>query len=539
MKLKKSISILLIGIFLGGFCVGCSDNSGDNCSGSFDDDVKFGNNLGGSTSGGNIIVPTEVMVESFNPAFVGVNKVNLVTNILYTPMYIYEGGNITYGLASALEFKDNIELTIKLKEGLTWHDGKPITADDVVFTLELILDENQGSMLRKYLLVSNKQVSVVRIDDYTVKITLPEQKPGFLHNLSKMTPIPKHIYESEKNVSSSDKNNFPIGSGPFKFREIKYGEYIIFDKFDDYVGGNPKAESITIKVITKNNQKVLLEEGKISMMEATNELYKKSQEKNSKYQSYTHCAGVENFIWFNENTPIMKNINFRKAIAFALNRKALIRAAYGGEEDQAKEAKTILLPGTDFYYDGEGIESYEQDVHRAKEYLKASGINLRHIVIGYCSDENRHKEYAHEIKRQLEGIGFEVEVRAYIYKAFQDVLVKNNTECNLYVKAYELGLNPEAYKDYFESYGVLNQWGYGNEKIDELWENGIKEQDNEKRKKIYTDIQVILADELAVYPICYERTRMIALKSLRGIDNADPRGGGILFRDWSKLYIAK
>lgn len=539
MKLKRWISILLIVVSLGGFCVGCSDNSGDNCSGSFEDDVKFGNNIGGSSNGGNIIVPTEDKGGSLNPAFTGLKKVNIVTNILYTPLYLYEGGNITYGLASAIDFKDNKELTIKLKEGLTWHDGKPITADDVVYTLNLILDKKQGSMLRQYLLIDDVPVTISKEGDFTIKITLPKEKVGFLHNISRMSPIPKHIYEGENMVATSEKNKFPIGSGPFKFRELKVGEYIIFDRFDDYVGGKPKAESITIKVIPKEKQQVALENGGISLMEATNELHKKSQEKNSEFQSYTHCAGKLNFLAFNENTSIMKDANMRKTVAFALNRKALIAAAYGGEDGEAKEAKTILLPGTDFYYDGEAIESHEQDVVKAKEYLRTSGVGLEALILGYCNEENGHREYAHEIERELKDAGIKVEVRAYNQKAFQEMLVNNKTECNLYVTAYELGLDPEDYKDYFESDAFLNQWGYSNEDIDKLWEDGLNEQDNEKRKKIYTDIQMILADELAIYPISYERTRMVALKSLRGIDSADPRGGGILFRDWSKLYMSK
>lgn len=539
MKFKKVISALIIVVSLGRFLTGCSDNSGDNGSGSFQDDVKFGNNIGGSSDGGNIIVPIEDKGGSLNPVFTGLSKGNVATNILYAPLYLYEGGNITYGLANSIEFKDNKELTIKLKEGLTWHDGKPITAEDIIYTFNLILDKSQGSMLRPYLMINDKPITIAKEDDLTIKITLPTEKAGFLHNLSKIAPIPKHVYESEKIVASSEKNKFPIGSGPFKFKDSKEGEYITFDRFEDYVGGKPKADSITIKVVPKEKQQEALEKEEIALMEATNELYEKSQEKDSKLQSYTHCAGKINFVAFNENTSAMQDVNLRKAIAFALNRKALIGAAYGGEDTAAKEAKTILLPGTDFYYDGEAIEGYDQDVDKAKEYLKKASLGLEKLVLGYCTEENGHQEYAHEIVRQLEEVGIEVEVRAYNEMAFQQVITNEKEECNLYVTAFELGLDPEAYREYFESDKFLNQWGYSNEEVDSLWEDGGKELDNEKRKKIYTDIQMILADEVAIYPINYERTIMVALKSLRGIDSADPRGGGILFRDWSKLYMSK
>lgn len=539
MKLRKIISTLLIVFTLSGVLTGCSDNSGDNGEGGFADDVKFGNNVGGTSSGGHIVIPAEDKGGTLNPVFTNLSKANLATNILYTPLYLYEGMNITYGLANSIEFKDNKELTIKMKEGLTWHDGKPITVDDVIYTLNLILDENQGSMLRPFLLVNETPVTINKDDDFTVKITLPFEKAGFLHNLSRICPIPKHVYGDEKVVAASEKNNYPIGSGPFKYKESKEGEYITFVRFDEYVGGKPKAESITIKVIPKEKQQEALEKEEICLMEATNELYEKSEEKDSKYQNYSHCAGKVNFLAFNENTSVMKEANVRKAISFALNRKGLIAAAYGGDEKGAKEAKTILLPSTDFYYDGEAIEGYEQDAEKAKEYLKKSSVNIGTLILGYCIEEDGHKEYAQEVERQLKEMDVQVDVRAYDKKAFQDVLVNKKEECNFYVMAYEVGGNPEAYRDYFESEAFLNQWGYSNEEIDILWEKAEGEQDNEKRKKIYTDIQLKLAEDAAVYPINYERKVMVALNKVRGIDSADPRGGGLLFRDWSKLYISK
>ena len=539
MKFKRAISMLLIVFSLSGVLFGCSDNSGDNGAGSLADDVKFGNNIGGTSSGGNIVVPTEDKGGSLNPVFTGLTKANLATNILYTPLYLYEGINMTYGLASSVEFRDNKEVTIEIKKGLIWHDGKPITADDVIYTLNLILDKSQGSMLRPFLLVNETPVTISKEDDYSIKITLPYEKTGFLHNLSRICPTPKHVYENEEVVASSEKNKYPIGSGPFKYKESKEGEYITFERFDDYVGGKPKAESITIRVIPKEKQQEAFEREEICLMEATNELYEKSKEKDSKFQSYSHCAGKVNFLAFNENTEIMKDANIRKAISFALNRKGIIAAAYGGDENGSKEAKTILLPSTDFYYDGEAIEGYNQDREKAREYLKKASSNIAQIILGYCTEENGHKEYAQEIERQLKDSGIQVEVRAYDKRAFQDVLVNKKEECNIYVTGYELGGNPESYRYYFESDAFLNQWGYSSEEIDGLWTKAGEEQDNEKRKKLYTDIQLKLAEDAAVYPINYERKIMVALNKVRGIDSADPRGGGLLFRDWSKLYITK
>lgn len=539
MKFKKLISVLLIVLTMGGVLAGCSDNSIDNGEGSFSDDAKFGNNVGGTSGGGDIVVPSENKVGSLNPVFTDLSKANLVTNILYAPLYLYEGMDITYCLANLVEFKDNKEITIKMKEGLTWHDGKPITADDVIYTLNLIQDESQGSMLRPYLMVNKVPITVMKEDDFTIKIELPFEKASFLHNLSRICPIPKHVYEGEKIVAASEKNNYPIGSGPFKYKESKEGEYITLVRFDEYVGGKPKADSITIKVIPKENQQEALEKEEICLMEATNELYEKSEEKDSKFQNYSHCAGKLNFLAFNENTKVMNNANIRKAISFALNRKGIIAAAYDGDEKGAKEAKTILLPSTDFYYDGESIEEYEQDSEKAKEFLKKASIDIGKLTLGYCNEEDGHKEYAQEIQRQLKEADIQVEIRAYDKKAFQEVLVNKKEECNLYVTGYELGGNPEAYRDYFESDAFLNQWGYSNDEIDILWEKADGEQNNEKRKKIYTDIQLKLAEDAAVYPINYERKVMVALNKVRGIDSADPRGGGLLFRDWTKLYLSK
>ncbi|VHY51575.1 oligopeptide ABC transporter substrate-binding protein [Clostridioides difficile] len=518
MKFKKLASLILVSALMLTFTA-CASNDKDKSS--------------GGKSGGTVVIPMASDPDIINGAFANVKEDSLASNIVYAPLYTYEKGNLVNYLAEKVDFKDSKELTIKLKSNLKWHDGKPITAEDVLFTFNTVLDEKQNSPSRQYLLVGEKPVKVEKIDDLTVKITLPTASESFLYGISKISPIPKHVFEGESNIAKSEKNNNPVGSGPFKFKEWKKGESIVFEKNTDYFGGYPKADSIALKIIPNEaSQEAALNNGEISLMKTSAEGYEKAKS-NSNLQTYTYSEERLNYIVFNQNISNMANKEVRQALSYALNRNEMIESAYGKEG--SVPAKSILVPEADFYTE-EGVEGYDQDTNKAKDLLDKSGIKIDKLKIGYNTGRFGHKNYALVAQQELKKIGIEAEIVPYESKAFFNILFSNSTECDMYVNGYAWGLEPNPYRGMFETGQYCNQTKYSNAEIDALWEKGFTELNKEKREEIYKQIQQDISKDAPIYTIDYEQNLMAAQKNLKGIKDAKP-SPAILFEDWSKLYV--
>ncbi len=519
MKIKKYLSLFLVSSLMLSVAA---------CGASSDENAKNDN----SKSGGTVVIPLASDPDVINGAFANVKEESIASSIVYSPLYTYKAGELTYYLADKVDFKDSNEVTIKLKQDLKWHDGKPITADDLVFTYNTVLDEKQNSPSRQYLLLGDKPVKVEKVDDLTVKLTLPIASDSFLFGLSKISPIPKHVFEDEKDILKSDKNNSPIGSGPFKFKEWKKGESIVFEKNADYFDGVPKADTIAIKIIPNEaSQEAALNNGEISLLKSSSENYDKSKS-NSNLQTYSYSEDRLNYIVFNQNIESMANKDVRQAISYALDRNEMIESAYGKEG--STPAKSILVPEADFYTDN--VEGYDKDLNKAKELLKQSNQEVKKIKIGYNNGRFGHKNYALVAQQQLKELGIEAEIVPYESKAFFNILFSDSKECDLYVNGYAWGLEPNPYRGMFETGEYCNQTKYSNPEVDKLWNDGFTELDKEKRKEIYEKIQKTVSEDAPIYTIDYEQNLMVAQKGLQGIEDAKPTSV-VIFEDWSKLFV--
>lgn len=525
MKLKRMISMLLIIISIMNF-TGCG-----NLKGPKNDEGQIS-----TTAGGNIIVPVTEKPEIVNPAFTNIGEVQLVSNIIYSPLFSYGEGDVRTYLAESVDVKDNKEITVKLKENLKWHDGKPINADDLEYTINLILDENQDSPLREYLIIDEKPIKAEKLDELTIKITLPVENSMFLYNLSKVVPIPKHIYENEGIVATSEENKTPIGSGPFKFKEWTKEDSMVLEKYDDYYSGSPKADFITIKVFSSEEAaEEAFNKGELTLVKASPELYDKAY-KGEELQSYTFSQGRLNYIVFNQNVSSMQNIVFRKALSYALDRKEMIVAAYGESgAEKVEEGNSILIKEAELYIEDE-VEVYNHDIEKSKALIEESGVAINNLKLAYNTEAFAHKEYAEIVQKQLKDIDIEVDIVPYENVDFYNKLYSKDDECALYISGYSLGLAPEDYRKMFETGSYYNQTGYTNFKVDNLWKVGAEEVDADRRKAIYRDIQRQIASDAAIYAIDYEQNLMVAQKNLDGVPEAKPTAN-ILFEDWSKLHL--
>lgn len=537
--MRKSIPALLTLIILAVMISACSgNNNGGN---------KAGNNSEASPSntaaaeqakdGGNLILGVQADPVVLNPIYAG-DRVSLtIDQALYAPLFQVNNGKKTFYLADSLEpSADNLTYTLKLKSGLTWHDGQPLTADDVVFTFDTILDEKQNSFFRENLILGGKPIKAVKVDDTTVEFKLPQVNPAFEATLVQLTPIPKHIFQGEANIEKSTKNNAPVGSGAFKFKEYKTGEYVTLERFDNYFGGKPHLDSITYRIAKDSNAANLaLQNGEINVK------YLDPQdvstiESTGNFDIQAYSEGRLAYLLFNEDsdTGALKKKEVRQAISYALNRDELIQTVYGSSE-YADPAKSFVTP--DGLFQTNDVPSFDNDVNKAKELLASAGesnLKLRFIV----SSGNKAQEAAAlYIQQKLKAVGITVELQSMDASAYgQKFTDLKSKDYELSYAGYIMGYDPDAYRILYTTGSNSNYARYSNPEVDKLFEQGAGEADATKRGEAYQQLQKIIADDAVIYPVGYTKTIVAIDKRFGGLNEAVLKPV-VIFEDPSKLYM--
>lgn len=540
--MSKKFSTVLILAVLAAVLAACSgnNNNGGNASPSASGTAPASSAAasGAIKDGGSLIIGVGADPVSLNPIYAG-DRVSLtIDQALYAPLFQVNDGKKTFYLADSLTpSADNLTYTLKLKSGLTWHDGQPLTADDVVFTFDTILDEKQNSFFRSNLIVGGQPIKAVKVDDVTVDFKLPQVNPAFEATLVQLTPIPKHIFENEASIDKSDKNlNNVVGSGAFKFKEYKPGEYVTLERFDNYAGGSKAhLDSITYRIAKDTNAANLaLQNGELNV-NYLNPQDVATIEATGNFDIKPYAEGRLAYLLFNERSDrgAMAKKEVRQAISYALNRDELIQTVYGSSE-YADIAKSFVTPDGLFWTND--VTSYDNDVAKAKELLASVGesnLKLRFVT----SSGNKVQEAASlYIQQKLKDIGVTVELQSLDATAFGQKYATTVTDYELMYAGYIMGYDPDAYRILYQSDADSNYSGYNNPKVDELFEQGASEADPAKRGEAYKQLQETIASDAVIYPVAYTKTIVAIDKRYGGIDEAVLKPV-VIFEDPSKLYL--
>jgi len=524
---KKTITSLLLAFTL--ILGGCS--SGTKSANPAQDSKQI---PGKPQYGGNITISESTDPQVLNPLYV-VDQVTFdIQQALYSPFFEIIAGKISYGsglLENIVPNADKSAYTLKLKPNLKWHDNTPITADDIVFTINTLLDKKQNVPYQSYGIIDGKPISASKIDNLTAKITLPKASASFLGGLSQIYAIPKHIYENEANIGKSEKNSKPVGSGPFKFKEYKPGEYIQLSRFDNYFDGKPYLDTLTFKIIKDaNSANAALLNGDINARLIDSKDYNKiNSSGNIKLNKY--MSGRVNAMSFNMNNDVVKDKNVRLAIAYALNKSELVKFAYTSS-DFAVPAYSILTP--DALYYNKDLTKIDNNLVKAKSLLAASKKSNIKLKMTYISTDKVMDNEANYIKDSLGKIGIEVNL------APVDQAIYNNNKSNpknkdydLLLNYYTLGEEPDLYKDIASSNSRSNYSHFSYPKLDSLWAQGAIEPDDIKRADVYKNIQNIVNEDMLIYPISYSNAFYAVDKNYDGFDKTLLK---TIYYDYSKLY---
>lgn len=490
---------------------------------------------GGNVSTISIVAGGDAM--NFNPMYANDRVSMTVMNALFNPLYVIEeSGEKTFYLAEDVKAsEDFLTYTVKLKKDLKWHDGKPLTADDIVFTVESILDETQAAKDRGSFVIGDKALEVKKVDDTTVEFKLPEVSSAIEDVLGGIRPIPKHIYEGEKDIAKSEKNANPIGNGSYKFKEYKTGELITLERFDDYYGEKANLDTVTYRVIADSNSaNIALQNGEVQAKYVQPDEVENVESKgNVDIVAYDEGM-VDNMIFSQSSNDILKKKEVRQAISYAINRDEIIKAAYKSDE-YAVKATSLFAPNTIGFTDE--VEKYEQNKEKSKELLKQAGAENIKLKLAYGTHKGQLEATALVIQNNLKDVGIEVELMPMEKSAFLGQLFGTEAPSfDMALNGYVMGTEPSEYSSLFTTDGGDNAQKYSNKDVDAKFEAALKETDEAKREAIYKEIQQIIVDEAALYPIAYPKSLVAIDKNYDGVKEANP-APIYMFRDLNKLKL--
>jgi len=446
----------------------------------------------------------------FNPAVQsGIATMMPGAQIFASPLRFDEKWQPQPYLAESWSFQDDGKsLLLKLVPNAKFHDGRPITSEDVAFSI-LVAKQNHPfqSMLAA--------VERVETPDARIAIVrLSQPHPAILLALtSPFVPVlPKHIYGDGVDPKVHPRNTNPVGSGAYRFAEYKAGEHLILEKNKDYfLPGRPHFDRVIFRYFKDANALSLaIERKEIHFTPFWGELAMIPRFEKTPGVAVTQKGGEAigpiNWLAINTRKKPFDDVRVRKAIAYAIDRDFIVKKLHGG---RTQAALGPIAPASPFY--NPAVEPYKLDIAKANRLLDEAGLKagaggVRHALTVDFIPGNRemHQNIAEYLKPQLKKVGFDVTVRA----------APDFPTWAKRVGGHEFDLTTDSvfnwgdpvigvHRTYLSSNirpGVIwsNTQSYSNAKVDELLPKAGVERDATKRKGLYQEFQKIVVDEAPI-----------------------------------------
>ncbi len=478
-----------------------------------------------------LVIPSASCVANLNPLLESYKEGVIMLNPLYDPLYVIDVNETRYYLAESYEVsEDGTSVTLKLKDGLKWHDGEPITADDVIFTMDVNADTNNGAGNTNVVILNDQPVKYEKVDDLTVKITLPMASASYPALLGELTLIPEHVYGGNTSIVGAEANMSGIGSGPYKLREFKQDQYLILEKNEDYYMGAPDIDTVTFRIISDiSAQEVALMNGEINLMELSSAPAVAKYSEDPNYTVVMYPEGRVNYLAVNKFCETVQDPKVVEAVFAALDAQEIIDGAYG--EGMAVPANTVLSNMTTFY--DESVEGYSQDIEKAKQLAAETGIEGSTMTLYFNSERAYMKESAQVIQQQLKNVGINLEVIPLESTGFFEKVFGTDGDYEFYLNGYAAVGDPDTVVA-----GMYDgTWGVNLAVSDELlglWQEARSVFTEDERAAIYKEIQEKTKEEMSCYPIAYPNYVFVTTGNVKGTDTIKRTP---IFEDYTKLTI--
>jgi peptide/nickel transport system substrate-binding protein len=526
-----------------------------------------------------IVLSSSTDPKSFNPVIAKETSTTAITGFIFEGLTETDGVTLEVKpcLAKGWEHDESGKVwKFFLREGLKWNDGVDFTADDVVFTFNsLIYNPEIPTSSRDVLSINGKPIKVKKLDAHTVEFSLPEKFAPFLRLMGQEI-LPKHKLQEavEKGIFNScwgvnEKPENIVGTGPYRLKEYRPAEWVILEKNDRYWGKDGKGNSlpyikrIVFLIIADTNMAVLkFKTGEIDIISVRGQDYPLlaplQEKQNFTIYNLGPSLGSE-FITFNQNqqSSIMpckkewfQNLAFRKAVAHTIDKDSIAKNVYGGfaiSQDGPMNISSGLFHNPD-------VKKYPYDIKKAESLLKKENFykkdgklfdkknNPVEFTILTNSNNFERIQTANIIQDDLRKLGMVVNLlpvefntlvtRLSVTKDWESVII-----------GLTGGIEPHSGKNVWHTDGQLHLWNMDagdadvtewERRIDVLFEEGAKQLNSLKRKRLYDEWQTIVSEKL---PLIYTTSSTVMTAVRNKFGNLKPTAYGGTLHNIEEIYI--
>lgn len=444
-----------------------------------------------------------------------------VMNVYDPLVWPAKGGAPQPHLAESWEVSDDgLTYTFKLREGVKFHDGTELTAEDVVYSVDRMVSIGRGfSWLWKDVLDVGDTEAV---DDYTVAFHLKEPYGPFLSTLVQLFVVNKDLlvenqqdgdYGEFGDYGQAFLNQQDAGSGPYYVDVYEPGTKTVFRKFDDYWGGwepGQVTEATFLIVSELATQKLMLQKGEVDFIEQWHSVESFDELEQSEGVVVEKDPNVQLFFLSMHNgKPPLDNLEVRKAISYAFDYDTAVDVIFSGAA-QARGSVPLLLPGHN-----ENTTQYTHDLDKAKEHLAASGIDPSQYKLNYVyvSGLESEEKIGLLLQDNLKELGLEVEMQPEPWARMVELASKPDTAPH-FMAIFHTAKYPSPDGHTYLMFHP-NAWGtymsssfYENPEVSDLLEQARSAVETEEQFEYYGKVQEIIGDEAAALFIANPLHRM-------------------------------
>ena len=467
------------------------------------------------TSGGDYVEGIVGYPQTVNPLYAVNRDVDSdITRLIYSRLFKYDNnGHLSYDLVDNMEVsEDNKEYLLTIKHGVKWHNGGDLTADDILFTVNLIKNPNYRSPLR----ASLDELTAEKVDDYTIRFKLTEPYAPF-PELLMFGILPKSLWENISPAAAplSDLNLKPIGSGPFKFKSLVRSsqgdlrDYTLAAN-QDYYGGVPYLKTISFKFYTSTSEAIAALNDKQVMGLSYLPFNNRGDvlTKNSLALHELLQPRIISLFFNTEKNKTLADKDVRLALAKSLNRDEILNDTLAGAAVRAEGP----IWSNSFAYDPNLIK-YEYEPEAASTIIASKPLELTLTVV----EVGNNRDLAENIKNYWEQAGVKVTLKMLASEQATTVVKDRDFEVLLYGQS--VGGDPDVYVFWHSSQiggSGLNLAAFNNSDADKLLADARGDANTDERIEKYQKFQKIVSENLPAIFLYSPTYTYIQVKTLQG-----------------------
>ncbi|AFZ72897.1 ABC transporter substrate-binding protein [Natronobacterium gregoryi] len=418
-------------------------------------------------------------------------------------------------LAADWNATDDTTWVFELREGVRFHNGDELTADDVVHSFEEDILTDRGDFVHGWLHL--EPGSVTKIDDYTVEFENRDPFPGFpgtiAHNMIDIQPP-----EADRQAGEI------IGTGPFTLEEIENGQYVRVERFDDYWGGKPNPSELTFRAAEDETTRTdLLVSGDVDVIYDPAKSRVSSLRERDDIRLTTQQSSGATSVWINIHRTPTDDVHFRRALNYAISQEEIVETVL---EEIGEPARGPISTVVDWAVDSE-LPTYERDRATARDLVDQSSYDGEELTCLVDNDMDNGRDLAQILQAEFDDIGVTVDIKILERASLQD----RTDSGEFHLELGSTGSNSPA-ADYimwenFHTRGIENNdlyeadgtglYNLGGD-VDDLIETGYQTHDPDEKYEAYVAAQRQIVDAAVVVPLYYQEDAVAFDATLEGID---------------------